>query len=113
MKLLAPITLTFIIYDVILDIYIDPMMYQKLRWRFVGQGRPTEYIENDTQACFCYCNIYRDSMTAIYEFDVDILKIYLGAKNKLSSSGRSTVLTLHNVHKDGTHAYRCNSKACL
>jgi len=42
------------------------------------------YVFSYARKTFCYCDLDLDSMTLIYEFDLDILKMYLLAKDEVS-----------------------------
>jgi len=54
-----------------------------------------------TDTLFCFCDLDLDSMTLVYDFHLDILKMYLRSKNEYSVSRVSKVraLTDRQTHK--------------
>jgi len=55
-----------------------------------------------TDASFCSCDLHLDLMTLIHEYDPDILKMYLQAKNELSRSRISKVKALQTDREKQT-----------
>ena len=51
---------------------------------------------------FCSCDLDLDPMTFVYELDLEILKVYLPTKNKLSRSRLSKVRALQTDRQTDT-----------
>jgi len=64
--------------------------------------------EKEPQTRFCSCDLDLDPMTSIYDIYLDILKMYLRAKNELSSSRLSKVSALQTHRQTDTEAIEKN-----
>jgi len=80
----------------------------KLKNKIAFQSKADHPRTTYTDTILCFCDLDLDLMTLMYELDLEILKMYLHTKNKLSMSKLSTVKALETDRQTrvDTQTYR-------